>query len=106
MTSMANCASCKQRGEELLKRLRELLGIQAVYDIAVALRGPDFFAPNLKYIFTCRLRYLAGVDVFSADVRASREVALEVVERAAREAREWVNTYRSCLLYTSPSPRD
>jgi len=81
--------------DEILKRLRGLLGFQVVYDIAVALRGPDYVADRLKYVFTARLRWLAGVDVFSADTRCEEKVALTHVEEAALEAREWFKKTRT-----------
>lgn len=37
------------------------LSTQEGYNIAAAVRGPDFLANRLKYIVTGRIRYLAGV---------------------------------------------
>ena len=69
--------------------LRWLLRDSDVYDVVAALRGPDFPAPNLKSIFTSRLRHLLGVAVSFMDVRCERRVSLRSVLEAAREAGEW-----------------
>ena len=69
--------------------LRWLLRDGDVYYVVAALRGPDFPVPNLKYIFTSRVRHLLGVAAGFMDVRREREISLRSVLKAAREAREW-----------------
>ena len=87
------------RGE--LERLRELMAVQAVYDVAAAARGPDFSeSTRLKQVFTERLRWLIGVDGDACvGVRPGRRVALAVAVEAAMEARRWAVRDRPGFLH-------
>jgi len=57
------------------------------YDVATALRGPDFSAPNLKEVFTARIRSACGVELSYA-VSRDYPVRAQVVGLALLEVKE------------------
>ena len=70
--------------EEKLEVLRRVVADQSIYDIVCALRGPDFFADSLKFLFTARIRDLANVRLGVR--RHSRQVDFETIEVAYKES--------------------
>ena len=77
----------------MMEKLCELLKSREMWDIASALRGPDYCAEQLKWIFTARLRTLVGlggeVGETPVDVRKRMTIYVEEILQAAEEARQW-----------------
>ena len=69
-----------------VEALRILVNDSGTYLIMSALRGPDTENENLKYIFTARIRCLAGMDCngSSAYCRSKREISLGIVMEALK----------------------
>jgi len=74
-----------ERRERFLKILNAVVEEPRLYDIACALRGPDFPAPNLKELFTARIRALLG-SWCAGVMRWKAKVDFEAVRIAYREA--------------------
>ena len=78
-----------------MERLCELLKSREMWDVVSALRGPDYPADALKWIFTARLRVLAvgggRVADSEADVRRTQVIYMHELWRAAEEGRMWAN---------------
>ena len=79
--------------KELKKKLNtliELLQEEPIYAIASAIRGPDnFFANNLKWLFTARIRYYLKLNEHFITVRRHKQVGRLDVEKAIEEALRW-----------------
>ena len=55
------------------------------YRIATAIRGPDFEANGLKWIFTMRIRRMVGLEFPSHSARNTREINAKDLEDAVNE---------------------
>ena len=65
--------------------LKTVLETPSLYQIISAVRGPDIFGDNLKWLFTCRLRALIA-RTCPGNVRTSPKVDFSLVMEAYREA--------------------
>lgn len=81
--------------------LRKVVNDQTLYDIVTAFRGCDSYNTVLKYLFTARIRYLAGMnpdDAF-ADVRVDKEIELWMLHRAVGSVSEADMHYLVHIMY-------
>ena len=67
--------------------LKKVLNDLTLYDVVSAIRGCDSGSRALKYLFTARIRYLAGLDPVNVevDIRECRKVNLLMVYKALEE---------------------
>jgi len=67
--------------------LRKVVNDQTLYDIISAIRGCDSYNTVLKYLFTARIRYLAGLEQSNVpvDVRECRKISLLMIYKTLEE---------------------
>jgi len=68
-----------------LATLSTVVESPTLYRVITALRGPDIYGDNLKYLFTCRLRSILGRFCIGG-TRDSSKVPFELVRDAYAEA--------------------
>jgi len=86
---------------EVLELLKQLLQNEDAYQVIAAIRGPDTKQNhNLKYIFTARIRFYAGLELRFLAVRQTGKLDIETIVDAAEEARKWAERdYSGCLHF-------
>ena len=70
-----------------LEKLRQLMMYREYYDVATALRGPDFEADGLKYVFTERIRWYTGA-IGWAFARSSPHIYQETISKVIDEIKQ------------------
>jgi len=84
--------------------LKVLVNEPDTYLIMTALRGPDTDNENLKYVFTARIRYLAGLDCrgLGRSCRVMKKIRLKDVIEALKYIKaydfHYLNHVRQALL--------
>ena len=78
-----------------------IMGDVVSYHLVSAIRGPDFNAFNLKYLFTSRIRYLLGAEIESGiSVRDEPFILSQWVQYAITELKKWIKKSPSgCYHY-------
>jgi len=81
--------------------LRKVINDQTLYDIISAIRGCDSYNTVLKYLFTARIRCLAGMNIDDAfaDVRVDKEIKLWMIYRAVESVSEADIHYLEHITY-------
>ena len=67
-----------------VRLLKKVVNDPVLYDVITAIRGCDSTNSALKYLFTSRIRYLAGLDPsnVNVDVRVNEEIKLRMIYKA------------------------
>ena len=78
--------------------LKKVVNDPVLYDVITAIRGCDSTNSTLKYLFTSRIRYLAGLnpDNVNVNVRVNKEVELWMIYKAVDTVSE---TDAHCLTH-------
>jgi len=70
-----------------VKALKKVVNNSTLYSVVSAIRGCDSGSTALKYLFTARIRYLAGLEQSNVpvDVRECRKISLLMIYKALEE---------------------